>query len=387
MTSPPKSRVVFVAQSWLLWGSIPVVSMFLPLYLNTIGMSNVQIGILMALSPAMAVVLPPFIGMYADRSPSKNRVLLILTAGAAAAVLLYPLAHDFWYLLAVGLLLAVFQSAQGPLSEAITLEGLAHLGKAYGPVRLAGTFGFTAAALVIGPLLQWDVRFLFYTVGALALLNIAAVLKLPLVKGHQSEGNRVPVFHLFHDRMLTVMLGFALVTNLTLQFYNSFFAVYFIDLGGSRDQVGYLLALMAVSELPFLLWAERILARLGIRWTLVASMGVVILRFVALALLQAPGWLYAVSLLNGLTFIVFAYSLATYIAKNVRKELKATGQTFLGVAAALGRTLGALGGGLLAQAIGLRASFVIMAGLSVAATAGFLALTRPEGPTGSTPRS
>lgn len=376
--SHPTSRAVFVVQSWLLWGSLPVLSMFLPLYLNTIGMNTAQIGILMALSPAMAVILPPFIGMYADRSPSKNRVLLILTAGAAVVALLYPLANDFWYLLLVGLLLAVFQSAQGPLSEAITLEGLAHMGKAYGPVRLAGTFGFMVAALAIGPLLKIDVRFLFFTVGALALLNVLAVSRLPLVKGHQADGNHVPVSHLFHDKMLTIMLGFALVTNLTLQFYNSFFAVYFVGLGGSPDQVGFLLALMAISELPFLLWAEKILAKLGLRWTLVASMGVVVVRFAALALLQAPLWLYPISLLNGLTFIVFAYSLATYIAKNVRKELRATGQTFLGVASALGRTVGSLGGGLLAQSIGLTATFIVMGVVALAATAVFLAMTREK---------
>ena len=321
----PKSRAIFVAQSWLLWGSIPVLSMFLPLYLTTIGMSTAQIGILMALSPAMAVLLPPFIGMYADRSPSKNRVLLILTVGVAVTALLYPLATSFWYLLALGLVLAVFQAAQGPLSETIILEGLSHMGKAYGPVRLAGTFGFAVVALAVGPLLNLDVRFLFFTVGGMALLNIVSVAKMPLVKGHQADGNPVPVSHLFHDKRLTLMLGFALVTNLTLQFYNSFFSVYFINLGGSRDQVGYLLAAMAVSELPFLLWAEKILEKLGLRWTLVASVVVMIFRFAALALIQAPFWLYPISLLNGLTFIVFAYSLATYIAKNVRKELRATG--------------------------------------------------------------
>ncbi len=367
-----------MAQSSLIWASIPVLSMFLPTYLTTIGMSNAQIGILMALSPALAVVLPPFLGMYADRSPSKNRVLLILTAGVAAAALLYPLATSFWYLLVLGLILAAFQSAQGPLSETIILEGLSHMGKAYGPVRLAGTVGFAVAALAIGPLLQLDVRFLFFTVGALAVANIFTVAKLPLVKGHQADGNHVPLAHLFHDRTLTLMLGFSLVTNLTLQFYNAFFSVYFISLGGSADQVGFLLAAMAISELPFLLWAEKILGKLGLRWTLVASVGVVILRFVALALVQAPEWLYPLSLLNGLTFIVFAYSLATYIAKNVRKELRATGQTFLGVAAAAGRTLGSLGGGLLAQSIGLRATFVVMALLSLVSTLVFLVLTRKK---------
>jgi PPP family 3-phenylpropionic acid transporter len=349
--------------------------MFLPVYLNTIGMNKVQIGILMALSPAMAVVLPPFIGMYADRSPTKNRVLLFLTAGAAVAAFLYPLATDFWYLVAVGLFLAVFQSAQGPLSEAITLEGLAHLGKSYGPVRLAGTFGFAVAALVVGPLLKIDVRFLFFTVGAMALLNLVTAWRLPVVKGHQT-GTRVPVSHVFHDKSLTIMLGFSLVANLAIQFYNSFFAVYFVSLGGSPDQVGFLLALMAVSELPFLLWAEKILAKVGLRGTLVLSMGVVVLRFAALAVLQAPGWLFALSLLNGLTFIVFAYSLATYIAKNVRKELRATGQTFLGVASAAGRTLGSLGGGLLAQTLGLATTFVLMGALGLVATAVFLWVTR-----------
>lgn len=378
LNNPAKTYPLFVAQSWLLWGSLPILNMFLPLYLATIGMSNGQIGVLTALSPAMAVLLPPFIGMAADRSPSKNRVLFLQTAGAAVTVLLYTLGHDFWYLFAVGLVLACFLAAQSPLSEAILLEGLVPLKKPYGPVRLAGTFGFTVSALAVGPLLNIDVRLLFVVVGALAVANLFTVWKLPPVKGHQSEGGRVPLTHLFHDRLLTLLLGFALVTNLSLQFYNAYFAVYFLSLGGTKDQVGLLLALMSASELPFLLWAEQIIGKLGLRWTLAASVGFVALRFVIMALMGAPEWMYPLALLNGLTYIVFAYSLATYVAKNVRKELRATGQTVLGVAAALGRTAGSLGGGFLAQAIGLKATFVALAVLNVAATVVFLWLSRGQ---------
>ncbi len=81
----------FYAQSILFWSALPVLSMFLPVYLHDVGLPPAQIGLLMALGPAVAIVLPPFLGLWADRAPTKNTVLFVLTAGGALAALLYPL--------------------------------------------------------------------------------------------------------------------------------------------------------------------------------------------------------------------------------------------------------------------------------------------------------
>jgi PPP family 3-phenylpropionic acid transporter len=104
-----------------------------------LGLKESQIGIVMALGPLMAALLQPFIGVRADRSKSKNAILMVLIGGSSLAIVLLPLNTSYTYILAVCLMMASFQSAQTSLSETITLEYLENSRFSYGPIRAMGT--------------------------------------------------------------------------------------------------------------------------------------------------------------------------------------------------------------------------------------------------------
>ena len=84
--------------------------------------------------------------------------------------------------------------------------------------------------------------------------------------------------------------------------------------------------------------------------------------------------MYPVMLLNGLTFIVFTFSLAVYINNTVRPELRATGQTIHGMCMGAGRILGSVLGGFLIEWIGLLDTILCFALLCVVSVAAFLAV-------------
>jgi PPP family 3-phenylpropionic acid transporter len=302
----------------------------------------------------MSAVLQPFFGMAADRSRYKNTILVLLTAGIVVSLLLLPLGTTYLYVFLMSLLLAAFQSAQTPISETITLESLDIMKKSYGPVRAVGTVGYAATSIVIGILMKQDIRNIFYVTAFLGLLGIASTLTLPKVKGHQSQGNRAPVRELFKDKLLIIFMLFTMIAQLVLSFYQTFFPIYYKSIGGTEGELGVLYFIAAISELPFLFFADKIIGKLGIRLALSLSMGIIALRFLLFFLIRSPWWVYPVVALHGLTYIVFTFSLAIYINKTVKKELRATGQTFNGfIGAGLGRILGSVLGGFLVEAFGI----------------------------------
>ena len=369
------SSWVFFTQNALLWSCIPILYSFLPVYLDSVGLRESQIGILMALGPLMSALLQPFIGFAADRSSSKNRILMLLMGGSVAAILLFPLGTTYLYLLFICLVLAAFQAALISISETITLEALEKDHRPYGPIRTYGTAGYALVSILLGILMKMDIGTLFYVTAIIGILGMFSTSFMPKVRGHQSDGKHIPIKELFHDKFLIVFMLFSMIAQLAISFYQVFFPIYFVSIGGTTGAMGILFFIAAISEIPFLLFSEKIIRKLGIQLTLILSMGIIALRFLLFYLIKSPLWVYPVCMLHGLTFIVFSFSLAVYINKTVRKELRATGQTIHGfISMGVGRILGSILGGFLIEGFGLTNVMLFAFGLSIASIAAFMSL-------------
>lgn len=370
-----RSSMPFFLQSAFLWGSFPILYSFFPVYLNNAGLKESQIGIVMALGPLMSAILQPFIGVRVDRSKSKNAILMLLMGGTAITTLLLPLSTTYQYLLLISLMLACFQSAEISVSETITLEYLEESKGSYGPIRATGTIGYSLVSILLGILMKQDVRSIFYVTAATGLFCMLTLLFIPRIRGHQVEGNRVPVKLLFQNKLLVLYMFFSMMAQLFISFYQTFFPIYFESLGGSSEALGILYFIAAMSELPFLFLADKIIRKIGISLALSLSMGFIALRFLLFFVIRTPGWVYPVVALHGLTFIVFSFSLAVYINQTVKKELRATGQTINGfISMGIGRILGSILGGFAIEALGLRPVMLWAFIICLATIAAFLIL-------------
>ena len=83
----------------------------------------------------------------------------------------------------------------------------------------------------------------------------------------------------------------------------------------------------------------------------------------------------ASQLLHGWGFIVMTVTMAKFISLTVPEELRARGQMLLAMAGfGVARVAGNLGGGRLAQSIGLKATFGVMAAVAFASLLAFAPL-------------
>ncbi|MCX7772385.1 MAG: MFS transporter [Clostridia bacterium] len=345
--------------SFFTWSTVPLLYAFIPVYFKNVGFNDLKIGILTSLGPLCCILVQPFIGVRVDRARSKNAILMLLYSGVAISITLTMFSTSFYYLLAIGLVLAVFQSAMVSVSETITLEHLENTKWDYGIVRACGTIGYALLAVLLGYLIKVHDKSIFVVTALTTLACILIMLGIPRVKGHQSDGQRVSFTKLFQSPQLMVYLFFNMTIQISLGFFSSFFPIYLKDMGGG-SLLGITLFITAASELPFLFNAQKLVNKLGVPKLLVLSMVLMSVRLLLLSQITNPYWTLPVNVLHGGTFIVFTYSLATFINKEAPKELRATGQTFNSVLGmGIGRMLGSILGGGLSQTFGLRQTFLI----------------------------
>lgn len=142
-------------------------------------------------------------------------------------------------------------------------------------------------------------------------------------------------------------------------FYYTYFPIYFRKIGGSNELLGLAYFISAMSEIPFLLYADKILKRIGTRWALIGASGVAALRWLIISFIPNAYLVLPFQLLHGLIFIVLYYSMATYINQEVPKELKASGQTVNNlIGMGISRIVGSLLGGFLSDLYGIKMVFL-----------------------------
>lgn len=349
----------FLALYALTYMANAVYNTFIPVYLNHNGYSQAEVGTLLALGPFVAAFAIPLWGLAGDRAANKNPILKLLVLGSAAAIVLYPLINNYFYLFAVISIFTCFQSSINPISDAITLEYLEVKKRNFGLIRMAGTVGFALMSVIAGTIAKQNINYIFVLFFMIAAVTFFSVLQLPLVKGHQSKGIKVSPWLLMKNRELVILISLNFVIQATFGFYYSFFPIYFKQSGGSSALLGWAMLVTSLSEIPFLLFADRIIKRFGIKLTLLASVLVISVRWGLLHYITDVNTILAIGVLHGFSFIVFAFCMATYINKNVPKELRASGQTMnallcMGIA----RTIGSAAGGFLSDKAGIGQVFL-----------------------------
>jgi MFS transporter, PPP family, 3-phenylpropionic acid transporter len=335
---------------------------FMPVYLKNIGLSHTSIATLLSFGPLIAILAQPVWGSIGDRSESKNSVLQILLLGSAITVLLFPLSNHYIYLLMIICLTTFFQTSIYPLSDAITLEHLSRTKWAFGPIRLAGTIGYAFMSVAFGMIAKRNISSIFLVYSIVMLVAIIISIQLPKIKGHQSHRKKVSLLVLLKNRKLMLFMLLNFIVQITLGYYYSFFPIYFQQLGGDSGLLGLSMLFSSISELPFLLFGDKIIRRFGIPAVLLGTAFFAGLRWLLLYFVHNPYLVLPIQMLHGLIFIVLMVTLAIYINQEVPKELKASGQTLNGlISLGLARIIGSMAGGVASEFVGMRDVFLYSA--------------------------
>lgn len=347
---------------------------FLPyfsVYLRTLGLDDRRIGatqVLGALAGGPAAVLWARLGREAGSASAPVKLAVL----AASPLLLLP-----WVSSTTGLtlLLLVDGLSLGAMMSLIdtttTLWARANPGASYSRIRMFGSFGFVAAALTVGWLLdtqnpeQVRTVVLGAILGGLGLTAVTS-LSLPRVADPAVASKKGEARELLKDkRLLLLVFAFTLHSASCIP-YSRLFGLYVSERGLSMSLTGIATAVGVISEGLGFWMLPSVLKRWRRTVVLLFSFGVTALRWLVLGATDSPWLVVGLQVLHGATFGLFWGTALQLCARLVPARLRSTAVAVLGAFVfAVGDAVGLGLVTLLAPALGVSGLYTAAAGLEL----------------------
>ena len=343
---------------------------FFALYLTSVGMNAVEIGVLMALPQLTRILAPHLWGWLADHTGRRIGVVRISGAAGMIAFLGVFAGDSFAWLFAVLFAMMFFWSAALPLVEATTLSKLGDETARYGRIRVWGSVGFIAAVVAVGYLIDATApRSVLWVIAALMAGMLLLSFTLSEAKPEPHESDDLPVWQIVRKPAVLAVIGASALMAAAHGPYYTFYTIHLVDHGYSKSAAGWLWALGVICEIGIFIWMSRLYRAFTLRSILIASTLLAALRFVVI------GWsadsivlLLAAQTLHAASFGSFHAAAIGVVHKLFRGRHQARGQAISGsLAYGRGGTVGGLASGYAWGGLGPALTFTLAGGCGLLA--------------------
>ncbi|HET9414455.1 MAG TPA: MFS transporter [Pseudolabrys sp.] len=342
---------------------------FFSLYLDGIGMTALEIGVLMSLPQFTRIVAPHLWGWLADRGARGLRIAQVTGVAGTIAWLGVFAGTGFAWLFAVLLAMTFFWSAALPLMEATTLTHLGDETSRYGRIRVWGSVGFIVAVVGVGYLLDdWPARAVLWVVLALMAGMLGFCWAVPDARLAPHASDDLSIGHIIkRPEVIALITACALMAAAHGPYY-TFYTLHLVDHGYSKSVAGWLWALGVICEIGIFVWMPHLFRAFTPRRILIASFALAAVRFLligwgagSLALLLIAQALHAAS------FGSFHAAAIGIVHKLFRGRHQARGQAIYGsLAFGVGGAIGGLASGYAWEPLGAALTFSAAAACALA---------------------
>ncbi len=370
-------RVFFTLSLAALGGFVPQ----LGARLEALGLTGVELGLLLAILPAGRLASAPAWGWLADRFRIGGvliRVGALLSLGGM--VVIWKASTVAMAALGLGLF-AVGRSPLGPVVDAFTVDAIRAAGRdarEYGRTRLWGSIGFLVAAQASGLAGTLGVDPLVVGVAVMAACT-ACAWGFPAGGGAPPAPIGPALRALATQPGFKALLAFGACQALTVNIYDTFFSVHVHALGLPSTVTSTAVLVGVGVEVAVMAAGRPLLARLGSDRALVIAAASGIPRWLLTAWLVNPAALVAVQVLHGTSFALFWLGGVDAVSRrSAGSAVAASAQSLWSTATyGFGALIGAGIAGLVRQELGTAAIFYVCAGVSCLALV-FAVTARPR---------
>ncbi len=341
---------------YAIWGSWNVT---LNTYLtSTLHFTGTQAGAVFGTTAIGALVSPFFVGLVADRFFATERVLAVLYALGALAMIGATQVTSFGGVYAMLLVFCLLFFPTVALTNSITMQQIADPGRDFPPIRTMGTVGWIVIGLVVGSLgIEATSRPFLIAAGLCAVMCLLCLTMLPhtppRARGQAVTARAImglDALAMMKDRSFLVFVVASVLACIPLTFYYSFTNLY-LNEAGVVNAAGKM-TLGQTAEV-FLLLAMPLVFRIAsVRTVLLAGLAAWAVRYLLLAWGDAGAgmWMFYVAiLLHGICYDFFFVTGQLYTDQVAPPHLRSTAQGFITLATyGLGMLVGSfLAGGIL----------------------------------------
>ncbi|MFW6007103.1 MAG: MFS transporter [Bacillota bacterium] len=338
---------------YLFFYIFPAALTYLNIYLEGIGISATQIGLMNSVSRALSILILPVWGMLADYFGANKKVLMIALGGTCIFMLSFLLTRVYIVIFIIFILYTLFRSPSPSLSDALVLNYLEDRSDEYGKYRVWGSLGYMAAVTPFGFLIeQTQARILFYLAGGALFITFLIASRLPKSNKTLEVASLSDFKILLKNKQLFKFLILVFILQAPLRSYLIYFPIYFKGAGGGETLLGIAMVMASGSELLIFQKSEKFFEYLSIKNIFIFLAGIFTLRWFLVAIFPLPKILILLQLLHGITFGLFHVTTVYYISKIVGDSFEATGQNLYASTISIATVVSSLLGGIIYDQLG-----------------------------------
>lgn len=335
---------------WFIYSNLAMINIMAQ-YFEKANFSPVQIGALMAVVPGMALIANPFWFSLKNKIGEKKtlRYLTLIPAVLVWGIYLIP---GFLPKMLALILFGFFATSVVPLGEAGVMESLMSKGLHLDKARLMGTVGFSSISLISGFL--FEISFVFMFIISSTALVLVYIFSKKLKTYEIVSERKYTTDNSGSTKIFMFMLLTATIGVMGISFCASFLPVLVTQKGFPQSTVGISFAVLAICEVPFLLFAKSIIKKTGSLFLVATGILAIGIRIFITPLAQTPILLILTHMLHGWNYIVIYYSIFHYIHFKIpEKNANKAQAAFWMIIQGGGFLMGYLLGGILVELLGL----------------------------------
>ena len=328
-----KRLSIMMFLQYFVWGSwFVTLGTFLA---QTLHSSGADIGQAYSTQAWGAMLAPLLVGFLADRWIAAERLLAFLSLVGAGLLVTCARTSEFsmiWGLLFSYMLIFMPTLA---LANGIAFRHLPDAAQRFPKVRVWGTIGWISAGLIISLGFGWDapsaaaqgaLRGTFVLAACASLLLAAYSLTLPHTPPRRSaSANPLTALTMLRDRDFLVFVAASVLICIPLAFYYQHANQFLVESGVTNATAKQ--SLGQVSETMFMLVLPLLLARFGIKATLLIGMSAWALRYGLFAFGAGTSWMLLVGIaLHGVCYDFFFVSGQIYTERKAQAGMEISAQ-------------------------------------------------------------
>ena len=306
---------------------------FLPLWLQSQGLSLAANSAVVAAMTLVRVVGAPFFAALADYSGKRLAVIRFCAAGACLAYAALSMSSGNNSILVLGCLAAFMFSPVFPLTEGFSVEAASRMGFDYGRVRLWASLSFLVGSLGSGALLTVvPVQQAIWLIAGAQMLSALATWVLPPEPPHPAHLTQASplqwgeTFKFLFASRLTVFLLAAGLANCSHGMLYAESTVHWAHLGFTTFDIGLLWASAVLAEAALFFFSGAVIKQVPLARLLCLGLFGATLRWLGMGLATSLWSMLLLQLLHCISFALTHLALMHFIRLNVPQKLRNTAQ-------------------------------------------------------------
>ncbi len=360
---------------WMYFG---VIGSFAAVFLLDKGYTNGEIGIILALASVFSILIQPWVSDYTDRSKKRSfigiiQLITLMLLFLGMGLWLFP--HKAWGLSLLFILLLGGHTVMQPLINGLNFhltEGPVVIN--FGVARSVGSLAYAGLCAVLGILVhQWGQGVIPF---AAQIILVSLLLVLFFLKKHalknrwenrgiktktmeeKTEEIRLLPFLRRHKIFILINVGVVglFFSNGVL---NNFMIQIVENVGGNSRDMGWILSIMAVLEIPTMVFYKNIRRKFANPLLLKVSSIAFFIKIGLCYWADSVAMLYVAQLMQLVAFALFLPAMVHFIDEIMEKGEAVKGQALYVMMTTVGGVFASFFGGIILDDLGVKSLLLI----------------------------